>query len=243
MGLRKPGAEGDKTKDKKPKENGGDLPGDDTATEDDTSQEDDDSESDDEETEVDDSKLDDAAKKYISKLRKENAKYRNGKKQSDTALTKLQEDLASMKKGLKGALGLKDDDDVDPAQEAQALKGTNAALVLNNAVAESAIEHGIPKEQYKYFRFLVSEKLESLKDGEELADEDMAAIATEVKKLSGTRKTTTGAGAGGNGGNPPASGGGTEITAEAFKKMTTIEKTVLYEKNPTLYEQLKAAAK
>jgi hypothetical protein len=193
---------------------------------------------------VEESELSEKTKKYLQKLRGENAKHRTKAKESEGKVSKLESDIASLKKGLKSALGIQDDEDVDPAQEVEALKGTNASLALNSAIAESAIEHGIPKEHYGYFRFLMSEQVGALKDGEDLTEEQVSKIVGEVKALGGVKKASTGVGGGsGNGGgNPPPAGGGGEVTVEQFKKMSTLEQTLLLEKNPQLYERLRKEA-
>lgn len=189
------------------------------------------------EDESDDAKWTDpkAAAAEIKKLRAENAKARTARKTLDEEKTKLLGTVAGMKK----ALGLEEESQ-DPAAEVSKLKAENEALQLQLSINSIARDLKIPPESEKYFQFLLAQKFETLKDTEEISDEDLEEIRKEVHKASGRRDSSTGVDDGGTERQPNEK---SEITAEQFSKMNTGEKSALYVKNPALYQQLFEQAK
>lgn len=185
---------------------------------------------------IDDSKLDEATKNYIAKLRKENGNHRT--KSKDLA-SKLTESEARRKAILKAA-GIEDESE-KPEEKVKALTAETQNQAFRNAVLESAIEHGIPKDGLKYYQFLIAEATGELKEGEELDDDKLAEIVAEAKK-GRTAKSANSTVDGGKGATtkPGASG---EITLEKFCSMSITEKSKLYMEKPDLYSTLVAQAK
>lgn len=190
---------------------------------------------DDEDGDLDDSKLDERTKKYVEKLRRENAKHRTKASGNGTRLAKLEESL-------KKILGGEDDEPVEKKLESATAK--TEALQFETAVLEAAIEHGVSKEDKKYFKFLVSERLSEMEEGAELPDEELADLAKAAKRAN--------AGAGKSAGRSSVDdqkGGGKDpgrnrnVTVDQFVAMTVLEKSELYTSNKALYETLFAEAK
>lgn len=195
----------------------------------------------DDEGEPDESKLDEKTKAYIAKLRGENAKHRTKNKELNSKLTTTE----AQKKAILKAAGIEDESE-NPEEKLKVTTSKNQELEFRSAILEQALENGIPKEDVKYFSFLVSEAAADLKDGEELSDEKMAEIVSDVKKRSGGGKgnTSVGNGKGGKGsGNPNPEGGNGGVTLDQFVKMNFAEKTKLYGQNPDLYNQLMSEAR
>ena len=198
-------------------------------------------ESDDEEGEGDQlevDKLPESAKKLIKTLRDENAKHRTKNKE-------LGDKTGKLKKALVEA-GIIQDDEEAPEEKIKNLSETNQGLVLKSVLLEAAVEHSVPKSALKYFQFLIAEKLESLADGEELSEDDMAALAEEAKAVKGS------GGGGGNSsvdgkgkgkGDAPAPGGNGAITIDQFVLMNIAEKSVLFQKSPDVYNKLMSQAR
>lgn len=188
------------------------------------------------EEDPDESKLDPKTKAYIAKLRAENAKHRTKAKDLGSKL----EATEAQKKAILKAAGIEDESE-DPAEKLKSAQANNDALTFRTAILEMAVENGIGKEDVDYFQFLVQQKAATLKDDEELSDEQMAGIVADVKKRSGGGKanTSVGSGKGGSGsGNPPPEGGQGGVTLDQFVKMSFGEKTKLYGQNPDLYNKL-----
>lgn len=171
-------------------------------------------------------------KAYIESLRKENAKYRTKSKELETQYSTINERFSKMEKGLKGLFGEGEEgDDLPPEQKLEVMQAQNETLVLNNALTEAALEYGVSKQDYSYFKFLVQEKLQALDEGEELTEEDLDVIAKQSKRGAGASSTSVE-----DGEIPPESSGG--ITLESFKAMGINERSVLFSKNEALYKQL-----
>ena len=191
-------------------------------------------------------KFSDEQKAYIQKLRKESSGYRQKAKGLESKLTALTEKVSKLEGGIKKAIGIEGEGEADPEK----LKGTIAdkdaqivQLQSQLGLMQAADEYGIPSKGRKYFATLVADAADSLEEGEEITEEQMADIVTEVKSLFGKAANSSindDDGKGG-GGKPPA--GGDKITVEKFAKMTTTEKSVLYQKNPDLYKDLFQQAK
>lgn len=173
----------------------------------------------------------------IAKLRKENAKNRIKNKGLEGSVKSLNDKFDALKKAFGG-----EDDEKDPEEKVKDLQSQNQALALELSVSKLSKAHEIPAAQDKYFKFLLAEKFESLKDGEEVSDEDIAAIAAEVKKVSATAgaaaSTSVGAGK-----KKDADNGAGAMTVEQFVKMNVGEKSQLYTKNPAEYNRLFSSAK
>jgi hypothetical protein len=178
-------------------------------------------------------KADEKTKAYILKLRKENGKYRTDAKDAKSKL-----DTVTKALGLTG--------DETPEAKAQRLSASNETIAFENAVLANAIEHGVPKDSMKFFKYLLAEAAQELKDGEELADDNIAALAVEAKAKSvKPAATTTVVPAAGGTGTPSPASGTAALTVEQFAALGFNEKCKLYEKDPTQYESLfkQAAAK
>jgi len=187
--------------------------------------------------EPDESSIPDDLKPYIQKLRKESGKYRTKAKNLEGELTGNREKLTKYEKAMKILGGDEEGEEVDPETQIQSLQGAYQGLEMEHAILQSAYANGIPQEQVKYYRFLLSEKLQNMEDGEELSDEDMKEITDEVKKFGAAKApSATGVGAGGKA--PPPQGAGASMTVESFKKMSTTEKSALYAKDPATYQRL-----
>lgn len=183
----------------------------------------------------------DEQKAYIESLRKENAKYRTKSKELETQYTSINERFSKVEKGLKGLFGEGEEgDDMPPEQKLEVMQAQNENLVLNNALTEAALEYGVGKQDYSYFKFLVQEKLQALEEGEELTEEDLDVIAKQSKRGSAASSTSVE-----EGDIAPEQTGG--VTLDAFKAMGINERSMLFSKNEVLYKQLvaqeRAAAK
>lgn len=168
---------------------------------------------------------------YIESLRKENAKYRTKSKELETQYSTINDRFSKMEKGLKGLFGEGEEDNVPPEQKLEAMQAQNENLVLNNALTEAALEYGVGKQDYSYFKFLVQEKLQALDEGEELTEEDLDVIAKQSKRGSAASSTSVE-----EGDIAPESTGG--VTLESFKAMGINERSMLFSKNEALYKQL-----
>ncbi len=186
----------------------------------------------------DDAGWDDKTKAYIQKLRKEAADGRTKSKAHSTELATLKEQFSKLQTGMKKALGI--EDDASPEEKAAALGEENASLAFKTAVLESALDHGIPKEQLGYYEFLIHQKAGELAENEELSDEHMSAILEQVKAVSG--KTTTTRTSPASPANPSAANP-SALTVEKFAKLTVSEKSALYVKDQATYTALMAEAK
>lgn len=178
--------------------------------------------------------LPDEAKKMIKELRDENAKHRTKSKSLEEKLGTMDGTLNK----LKTALGL--EGEVDPVKQLEAVKAEKEALEAEVAIGQLIRANGISQDNEKYFRFLLSEKFSALGEGDEITEEDLASVVAEAKKVGGGRPgvNTTGIGPTGQ----PLPGAGASTTPEAFAKMTTLEKSAIYSKDPALYQSLFSAA-
>lgn len=174
------------------------------------------------------------AKAEIKKLRGEAAKYRTKSKGLEGQMTALNEKFSKIQK----AFGV--EDEVDPETKVTELQAKNEALAIELSISQLSRAHNITADQDKYFRFLLSEKMGSLEENEEMTDEHVAEIALEVQKFSGKAPTSTGL----NGNKKPSADSGKgALTVQAFVKMNTGEKSELYAKNPAEYTRLFSEAK
>lgn len=176
----------------------------------------------------------------IAKLRKENGDRRTKSKDLEGQLNALTGKFSKVMEHL----GIKDQE-ADPAEALKQVTSQAEEFQMEASFQHLARVHNIPVENDDYFRFLLGKKLDSLEEGQEVTDEDLAAIVQQVAAVSGQKKSSTGVNA--NGGNgkppPPPNSDNGDVTAEKFKKMSTLEKSHLYTKDPQAYERLKSEAK
>lgn len=183
---------------------------------------------------IDDSKLDEKTKSYVEKLRKENAKHRVKGKDLASKL-KLSE---TQRKAILKAAGIEDDSDT-PEEKVKSLTAESQTLSFRNAVLELAVEQGIPKEQLKFFQFLVAEAVGELEEGDELSEETLADIVKQAQGGTGkAAKSSVG-----GGGKSPKPGETSEIDLAKFLAMGINERSLLYGKNPEAYLKLTEEAK
>ncbi len=183
------------------------------------------------EGEFDISKLDPRAQKLIHDLRKENGDHRI----KNRALAEGQEKL---KKAMVEA-GIIEDDEGDPQEKLQAVGAQLQGATVKGGILEAGIEYGVGKEGLKYFEFLVADRLQTLGDDEELTQEDLAELAKEARGRQNPVTSTTSV-PGNKSPNPQASG---EVTLDQFVQMSITDKSLLYTKNPDLYNRLFSEAK
>lgn len=193
------------------------------------------------------SKLDEGTQAYIKKLRQENAKYRTGKKDSESELSTLKERFSNLEGGLKKALGIEDDDQVDPETQIQALQAQSENLQFELSVRDIALENGLgTKDQVDYLGFLIQKEAQNLDDNEELSEEKMVELIGRVKSSMGAgspQSKTSVTGNNGQGGENPPAGTDENVTVERFTQMTLSEKSELFSKNRPLYDSLMAQAR
>lgn len=173
-------------------------------------------------------------KAYIKGLRDENAKYRTRAKERDSEVSSLNERLGKFETGLKTLFG-EEGDDLTPEERVEALQVQNEQLAVQSALKEAAFEYGVDRDSYDYFEFLVTKRLNELEDGEELSEEDLDAIAVSAKAKNVS--STTSVGLDSKDSPTPDSGAG-GISLDDFAAMGISEKSVLYQKDPALYNSL-----
>lgn len=181
--------------------------------------------------ELDESALDPKTKSYIAKLRKEAAGHR-------TKANNFKTELDTFKQKVSKAVG-GEEDDTPPEKKIEALTAHSNSLAVENGILALAVEHSVPKDGMKYFKFLIAEALDSLEEGEELDEEKLTPILAEVRGKA-AKPTTTSVTANNGKKDPEAS---EEITLSKFCAMSMGEKTDLYRSKPDLYNSLLAQAK
>ena len=182
-------------------------------------------------------KLDEKTKAYLAKLRKENAGHRTKAKDLASQL-KISED---QKKAVLKAIGIESDDS-KPEDKIKALSVESQQLAFRSAILESAVQHGIGKDDLEFFEFLVAKGVGELEEGEELSEDAMTAIVTKVTK-AGKGKANTSVGTGDGKGKKPAGDKDGEVTLAKFITMSITEKSKLYTDNVDLYTSLITEAK
>jgi hypothetical protein len=179
----------------------------------------------------DQSALPEWAQKELKELRGEAAKYRTQNKT-------LAERLEKLEKGLKGVFG-EEEDDTDPGEKVKVLSQVTQTLEVKNAMLQLALENGIGSDDYEFFEFKMGKALESLEEGQEMTEDELAEIISGIKSKSGkgvANSTTK------DGVKPPAAKDG-EVTQEEFNRMSITAKSKLYQTNPALYDKLMKNAK
>ena len=171
-------------------------------------------------------------RKMVKDLRGESAKHRTRAKNLEDSQTKLKTKLVEA--------GFIEDDSKEPAEQLESFKQATAELQVKNAILQAAVENGISKDGVDYFEFLVNKKLGALEEGAEITSDDLAAWATEAKKkFGGGSGGSTSVGADGKK-NP---NGDSSVTLDQFVKMSTGEKSSLFNKDRAAYDQLFSQAK
>jgi hypothetical protein len=185
----------------------------------------------------DEEKLDAKTKAYLAKLRKENASHRTKNKD---LVSKSKEKDEKIKAILKAA-GIETDE--DPAKKIEALTAQTQTAAFRNAVLESALEHGIGKDDLEFYEFLVAKAAGQLGEDEELSEDQVAEIVKQVKAKSakGRANTTVGKGKDGKGDPDPDNQSG--VTFVQFLRMGIAEKSALYTKHPDVYNKFVQQAK
>lgn len=176
------------------------------------------------------------AQKVIKDLRAEAAKYRTEKNNLSTRLEKLE-------KGIKAFAGGDENDQEDTETKFGKLQGEFETLSVRNTMYELAFEHGISKDDFEYFEFLMSKKLNSLEEGAEMTEEDLTEILGGLKSKGGGKapaNTSTGTG---TGTKPNPDGKSGDVTLEQFVKMGMMDKSKLFQTKPELYNSLLTQAK
>jgi len=173
------------------------------------------------------------AKKVIADLRKENAKSRTTNKDLKSKVDDLDGRYSKLENGLKGLFG-NGGDKLTPEQQIEALTEKNQNLEVETALREAAWEHGIGKEEYDYFSFLVNKKLDGLGDNEQLSEETLTALAVEAKGKTANSSTSVGgegAPKGGPNDPPPATPQDVDLpTPDEFAEMGMGQQSLLYQK-------------
>ena len=177
------------------------------------------------------------AQDMIKSLRTENAKHRTEKNALSSRMEKLE-------KGFKTMFG-EGEAEEDAEKLLPKIQSEREALSVRNAMYELALEHGIGKDDFEFFEFKMSKKLNSLEEGEELTEDGLGEILASLPsrgsaKGTGKQPANSSAGAGGK---PPQGGSGDEVTLEQFTKMGMLEKSALYTSKPDTYNKLMAESK
>ncbi len=178
-------------------------------------------------------KLPDWAQKQIKDLRAENAKSR-------TSGNNLATRLENIENGLKGMFG-DNKDKLTPEQQIEQLSTANADMSFQNAVMNFAYSAGVPTDKFDYFSYLVEQKTNSLEEGQELSEEDLKALVTQARAVSGSNSNNSSVDDENQDGKKPGQTGA--VTLEQFTNMTMMEKNTLYQKTPELYQKLFDEAK
>lgn len=182
--------------------------------------------------EFDISSLPQEAQDLIKNLRKENGKHRTDKNLTAAELEKF-------KKAFKIISG--EDDEEEPEVKLSKVSEELSSAKMKTAMLELAYENNIPTDQRDYFEFLMSKKLESLEEGEELSEEGLAEIVAKVTK-KGPANTSTKEDGKGDGKKAPA-GQADGVTLDQFLAMGMLAKSKLYSEKPEIYNALLAEAK
>lgn len=166
------------------------------------------------------------AQDLIASLRKEAADNRTKKKASDDRLARIEK-----------ALGIEAEDEA-PEAKLSKVTSENEELKVRAAYQEIAMDHGISKEQFKYFSFLMNDAVAELGEDEEMTEEQLESIVEEAKAKAPVTKpaNTTSVNGQGVGGKGPKKDD--TVTAEQFKKMGIIARSKLFQQNPDLYNSL-----
>lgn len=188
----------------------------------------------------DESKADEKTKKYLAKLRKENAGHRTKAKDLASKVKAVED----RNKAILKAAGIEVEEE-KPEEKVKVLSEEKLNLAFRNAILESAVQHGISGEGLDYYEFLISKATSELEEGDELDDEALKAIVLKVKKQGKgpANSTVTGGQDGKGGGSAPAPGGSGQMTLEKFCSLSIAEKSILFQKNPDEYANFMSQAR
>lgn len=178
------------------------------------------------------------ALKEIENLRKENGNHRVKNKSLEDLKKTYDEQFSSLKK----AMGIEDESE-NPEEKVKQLSQAQENLELELGLVSAARAHSIPMEHDAFFRFLLKEKIDSLKEGEELGDEEIAAVAAQVMTYSGQKKNKSTGVDDSKGGKKDPEDKVDEVTQEQFNAMGLMQRNKLYSENKDLYAKLHAGSK
>jgi hypothetical protein len=189
--------------------------------------------------ELDDSKLDPKTKAYLAKLRKENASHRNKNKD---LVSKVQT-VEQRNKAILKAAGLLDEE--KPEEKLANAAATNNQQAFEILILKSSRAHKIPDENLEFYEYLMAKAFNALEEGDELSEEDLAAIVTKCKGGAGKSATSTVLRFDKDGKPIKEAGPGEsgQMTLDKFCEMSITEKSKLYLESPEVYETFFKAAK
>ncbi len=169
------------------------------------------------------------AQKQFKDLRTENAKHRTNNNNLSTRMEKFEN-------GFKSMFG-EQDADADPQVQLETMQGEYESVATQNAILSIALENGVVgAENVEYFQFLMDKSLNSLKEGEEMSQEQLGEILSKCSKGNNANANTS-TNDGKKGGQGPDQKDG-DVTQEDFDKMGILEKSALYRSKPDLYNKL-----
>ena len=187
----------------------------------------------------DESKWDPKTKAYIEKLRKENPAVRTKALDLDTKVQGLNDKYSKVEKQIKKLVGVEEDKEVD-ADELQKRVGTLeeqlAKKELERVVDRAALKVGLTEEDTEFLQYQVEKHLGTLTDEEEMKEEELLAMAKKIKAKSVRAGNSSVDDKKAGGDKDPDSSDGP--TLEAFVAMTITQKSLLYQKQPKVYESL-----
>lgn len=164
---------------------------------------------------------------YIRDLRNENKTHR-------TNLNNAKTENESFKNRMKAFFG-ESEDDVPVEEQLETATSAYESMAIESQITNIAYMNGVPPEKLEYFQFKMSKALNELEEGEELTEEDLEAVINECR--AGTQNTMANSSI--DSGNRAPSGNANDgISQEEFNRMSVVEKSVLYQKNPDLYNRL-----
>lgn len=194
--------------------------------------EDDDTDDEDEEL----GEVDDKTKKYIAKLRKENAAQRVKNKDLKKKITYTEE----QKRAILKAAGI-DSEEEDPTETIKLLRASDSEKDFQLAILRSAVEQRIPSDAVEFYEFLVRKATSELEEGEELDDEVLKQIVVKSRKHGKMAANTSVDEEKGK--KPPPPGGGKEISLDQFCLMSMMEKDKLFREQPEVCQALMKEAR
>jgi hypothetical protein len=175
--------------------------------------------------------LDPSVQSYIKELRAENAKTRTERNNLNTR-------MENFEKGFKAMFGEEGEgQEFSPEEQIHALNSNYQDLAFSNAVMGIAYQNQVPHDKLEYFEFLMNREADMLEEGQEMTEEQLAGIIQKVKG-EGFNASDANSSVSDNGaGNPEANNSGA-VTLETFARMSMVERSELYRKNPNLYNSL-----
>lgn len=179
---------------------------------------------------------------YIKSLRTENADRRKKGKTLEESLTTLKTEGEDFRNKVAKAIGI--ETELSPEDQINQLTENTYDLQTKNFMLETMMEQGIGKADSEYFQFLLTQRAASLGENEELSEEQLQSIVTEVKARSAAPvNSSTSVSTQNPGGAAPTPGISTDITPQQFAKMNITEKSEMFGRNPEIYNSLMAQVK